>query len=129
MRVVLQRSFWFFMATWLLLSSVGVSWTQSTCLFTGVQKATLSMPKQVNHSDHAQLRRSTCFHFKHFQIKNQSAFSLKKQVLHSDRLAPISANFSFPTIQVALFSGTKNNVLLVPISQSVRRAYLQVYRI
>jgi hypothetical protein len=98
-------------------------------LFTGIQKATWSIQKSTGHPKETQIKRSTCFHFKHFQVKQHSVFSVKKQALKAD-LAPLCqaaiAQFQPVTGVVhAVHSYSES----VAIAQSLRRAFLQVYLI
>jgi hypothetical protein len=129
MRSFLQRSFLLFLATWLLLSSIGVAWTQSTCLFTGIQKESWSVRKLIDQKKTTQLKRSTCFHFKHFQIKNQSAFAAKKHAIPMGNCPSNSESFAKPI----RFSNSRSvfiaNSDQIPIAQTIRRAYLQIYQI
>lgn len=129
MRPFLQRSFLLFLATWLLLSSVGVAWTQSTCLFTGIQKESWSVKKLIDQNKTTQLKRSTCFHFKHFQIKHQSAFAAKKQAISMDRCLSMSELLVRPIRFITSRSVFVTNSDPIPIAQTIRRAYLQIYQI
>jgi hypothetical protein len=129
MRIFLNRSFLLLFVVWFLAANVGFSWTQSTCLFTGIQKASWTIQKSTGHPKQTQIKRSTCFHFKHFQVKQHSVFSVKKQALKAD-LAPLCqaaiAQFQPVTGVVhAVHSYSES----VAIAQSLRRAFLQVYLI
>ena len=129
MRNYLNRGFLLLFVTWFLAANVGFSWTQSTCLFTGIQKASWTIQKSTGHPKETQIKRSTCFHYKHFQVKQHSVFSVKKQAftvdwasLNHDAIAqfkPITA-----VVQTA-----QSYSASIPISQSLRRALLQVYLI
>ncbi len=129
MRTFLNRSFLFLFVAWFLTANVGFSWTQSTCLFTGIQKASWTIQKSTGHPKETQIKRSTCFHFKHFQVKQHSVFSVKKQAL--------SVDFgSFDNSLLAQFKPVFGVVhtaqsypASVPIAQTLRRALLQVYLI
>ncbi len=129
MRTFLKRSFLFLFVAWFLGANVGFSWTQSTCLFTGIQKASWSIDKPIEHSKQAQLSRSTCFHYKHFQVKQQATYSLKKlaflmDMRHlDDQILPQSRNYAVFVEETFIPSPS------IPIAQSVRRAFLQVYLI
>ena len=129
MRTFLNRSFLFLFVAWFLTANVGFSWTQSTCLFTGIQKASLTIQKSTGHPKETQIKRSTCFHFKHFQVKQHAVFIVKKQALSVDLASfdnSLLAQFK-PVFGVvhAVQSYTAN----VPNAQSLRRALLQVYLI
>lgn len=129
MRTLVQRSFLLFFACWLLLSSIGVAWTQSTCLFTGIQQVSWTEKKSVKTFPETQIRRSTCFHFKHFQIKHQSAFASKKQFNQLDLPLDVFIH-GLDDAQVCLTRSVLSiSPQRTPPVQSVRRAFLQVYLI
>lgn len=129
MRSLLKRAFLFFFVAWFLAANVGFSWTQSTCLFTGIQKASWTIQKSTGQPKETQIKRSTCFHFKHFQVKQHSVFSVKKQALKAD-CAPLGHAV---IAQFQPVPGVVHPVncyaASVPIKQSLRRALLQVYLI
>ena len=129
MRNIAHRCFLILLTAWLLVSSVGVAWSQATCLFTGIQKLSWANEKPLNYSRKSEIKRSPCFHYKHFQLKNSPAFGAKK---HSICLLPhIQRTFLSTEIKPS-FIWNKNvdlSTLYVPVSQSVRRAHLQIYRI
>jgi hypothetical protein len=129
MRTIAHRSFLILLTAWLLVGNVGVAWSQATCLFTGVQKLSWASEKPLNNSRKSEIKRSPCFHYKHFHLKNSSAFVSKK--LSISLLLPIPRAFlltgskpSFVCKKSGDFSG-----LVIPESQAVRRAHLQVYLI
>lgn len=128
MRTFLQRSFLLMLVTWLLLSSIGVAWTQSTCLFTGIQKESWSVAKFSDPHKTTQIKRSTCFHYKHFQIKHQSAFAAKKQVSLGNDFS-ISELTDRPICFLNSVSVIIPNSSPIPLSQTIRRAFLQIYQI
>ena len=129
MRTFLNRSFLLFFVTWFLAANVGFSWTQSTCLFTGIQKASWTIQKSTGHPKETHIKRSTCFHYKHFQVKQHSVFSGKKQAFTAD-WASLShdAIAQFKPI-TAVVQTAQSYSASIPISQSLRRALLQVYLI
>jgi hypothetical protein len=130
MRSLTQRSLLIFLTAWLLLSSIGVAWSQATCLFTGIQKLSWATEKPLNNSRKSEIKRTPCFHYKHFQLKNQSAFASKKQVIN--HIAPGKV-YVFSSAPEPLFAGQEacnlNSSSFFVKSQTVRRAHLQVYRI
>jgi hypothetical protein len=129
MRTIAHRSFLILLTAWLLVSSVGVAWSQATCLFTGIQKLSWANEKPLNNSWKSEIKRSPCFRYKHFQLKNSSAFRAKR---HSICLLPhIQRTFLSKDIKPSFIWNTNVDLstLYVPVSQSVRRAHLQIYRI
>jgi hypothetical protein len=129
MRNIANRCFLILLTAWLLVSSVGMAWSQATCLFTCIQKLSWANEKPLNNSRKSEIKRSPCFHFKHFQLKNSSAFGAKK---HSICLLPHIQRAFLSTEIKPSFIWNKNvdlSTLYVPVSQSVRRAHLRIYRI
>jgi hypothetical protein len=130
MRSLTQRSLLIFLTAWLLLSSIGVAWSQATCLFTGIQKLSWATEKPLNNSRKSEIKRTPCFHYKLFQLKNQSAFASKKQVIN--HIAPGKV-YVFSAAPEPLFARQEeynlNDSSFIVKSQAVRRAHLQVYRI
>ena len=130
MRTLTHRSILIFLTAWLLLSSIGVAWSQATCLFTGIQKLSWATEKPLNNSRKSEIKRTPCFHYKHFQLKNHSAFAFKKQAINL--IAPGNINV-FCAAPKPFFSFQEASKLYtsssIAKSQAVRRAYLQVYRI
>jgi hypothetical protein len=129
MRLFIHRSFLLFLASWLLLSSIGVSWTQSTCIFTGIQKEAWSVTKPINLPKKAEIKCSTCFHFKHFQIKHHSVFTTKKQTISAGLHPYENRSFTEPIEFINYDSECIANSSEIPIDQRLRRAYLQSYQI
>ncbi len=129
MRTIAHRSFLILLTAWLLVSSVGVAWSQATCLFTGIQKLSWANEKPLNNSRKSEIKRSPCFHYKHFQLKNSSAFGVKKHSIYL--LPPIEGAFLATVFKPSFVWNTNVDLttLFIPVSQSVRRAHLQIYRI
>jgi hypothetical protein len=129
MRNIAHRCFLILLTAWLLVSSVGVAWSQATCLFTGIQKLSWANEKPLNNSRKSEIKRSPCFHYKHFQLKNSSAFGAKKHSICL--LLHIQRTFLSTEIKPSFIWNTNVDLstLYVPVSQSVRLAHLQIYRI
>lgn len=129
MQTILRRFFALSLTAWLLLSSVGFVSTQSTCLFTGISQSSWSISKPIDNSHQTEFKRSTCFQFKHFQVKQQLAFSMKKQLAYSAIIplltCPVTSNYK--PVDLLIVKAIDNSISL--LGQSVRRAYLQVYLI
>ena len=130
MRTFTQRSLLIFLTVWLLLSTIGVAWSQATCLFTGIQKLSWANEKPLSNSGKAEIKRSPCFHYKHFQLKNQSAFASKKQAINLIALSKIFVFSATPKpFLVWLEAYNLKAFSFIPKSLAVRLAHLQVYRI
>lgn len=136
MRTFLQRCVLFFLVAWLFVASVGFSWAQSTCVFTGVQKSSWNSNAQCcakkqssSPANHTSLSRASCCHYKHFQVKQQ-VFSVHKKFSNWMTLA------TFERENYAVFIQKKWSVLPLeifdfnmPLRQTHRRAFLQIYLI
>jgi hypothetical protein len=129
MRTFLNRSFLLVFVAWFLAANVGFSWTQSTCLFTGIQKASWTIQKSTGLPKETQIKRSTCFHFKHFQVKQHSVFSVKKQALSVDLASFVhSLLVQFKPVASVVHTAQSYSASIA-IKHSLRRALLQVYLI
>ncbi|MFM7019630.1 MAG: HYC_CC_PP family protein [Aquirufa sp.] len=136
MRNNLKKGFCLLLAAWLLVANVGFAWSQSTCLFTGIQKTSWQYKANCcgekstqNPIQKTTLSRSSCCHYQHFQVKHQASFASEKQAFALDSwiTEPI-ASFDYP---ISSFAGYVTVVTPHPKSllPSVRRALLQTYRI
>ncbi len=136
MRNNLKKGFCLLFAAWLLVANVGVAWSQSTCLFTGIQKTSWQYKANCCGKNSSQtpvqkstLSRASCCHYQHFQVKHQASFTSEKQafVLYSWISEPI-ASFDYQISSFAVYVPlvTPRLKSLLP---SVRRALLQIYRI
>jgi hypothetical protein len=136
MRTFIQRSILYFLVAWLFVSSVGLSWTQSTCVFTGVQKSSWSSKvrccqnsKSGGNSGKSFLSRASCCHHKHFQVKQQvSVFQKKESQIISSVTFFSREAFSHAIINWLIVK-VDYRQLPQPLHPSSRRAYLQIYLI
>lgn len=136
MRNNLKKGFCLLWAAWLLVANVGFAWSQSTCLFTGIQKTswqykvTCCGKKSIQHPvQKTILSRTSCCQYQHFQVKHQASFVYKKQAFVLDswvRSLDVSFDFPIRTFAVDFPFNTPGKKIFLP---SVRRAYLQVYQI
>ncbi|MEY2894469.1 MAG: hypothetical protein RIS42_188 [Bacteroidota bacterium] len=130
------KGFCILLAAWLLVANVGFAWSQSTCLFTGIQKtswqdkATCCGKKSIqNPFQKTTISRASCCQYQHFQVKQQASYVLEKQAFVSYlwvKHADVSLSFSFHSFTVDIPLYTPDKKIFLP---SVRRAYLQVYQI
>jgi hypothetical protein len=136
MRNNLNKGFCLLLAAWLLVANLGFAWSQSTCLFTGIQKTSWQYKANCcgkktsqNPVHKTTFSRASCCHYKHFQIKHQASFVLEKQAFISDlwvKNTTVSFRYLIHSFKVDNPLGTSDQKILLP---SVRRAYLQIYRI
>ena len=136
MRNNLKKEFCLLFAAWLLVANVGFAWSQSTCLFTGIQKTSWQYKANCCGKNSSQtpvqkstLSQASCCHYQHFQVKHQASYVLEKQAFVSDLwVKHTDVSFCFP-----IHSFSVDILLDKPqpkiLQSSVRRAYLQIYRI
>lgn len=59
-----------FLAAWILFGSLGISWTDATCIYTGAKKTTLSKAESCcKKADQAHISRSNCCLLEKYQVK------------------------------------------------------------
>jgi hypothetical protein len=136
MRNNLYKGFCLLLAAWLLVANVGFAWSQSTCLFTGIQKTSwqykvncCGKKTSPNPVQKTTFSRASCCHYQHFQVKHQASFVLEKQAFASDlwvKNTTVSFRHLIHSFKVDNPLGTLDQKILLP---SVRRAFLQIYRI
>ncbi len=87
MKSAFKHFFLVFIAAWFLFSGLGLSWTESTCLFTGIKKNDFGnqincCKKQniENHHDGSQLYRSKCCSYDRYTIKFNFDQTVSKSV-------------------------------------------------
>ena len=136
MRNKLRKGVCLLLATWLLVANVGFAWSQSTCLFTGIQKTSWQYKASCcgkkstqNPVQKTTLSRASCCHYQHFQVKHQASYVLEKQAFVSDlwvKHTDVSFRFPIHSFSVDILLDKPHPIIL---QSSVRRAYLQIYRI
>ena len=59
-----------FLAAWILLGSLGISWTEATCIYTGSKKIALTKAESCcNKSSKAHISRAKCCLLDKYQVK------------------------------------------------------------
>jgi hypothetical protein len=120
-----------FLAAWILLGSLGISWTETTCIYTGAKKIALSKAESCcNKSSKAHISRAKCCLLDKYQVK--FSFDLTKG----------NKGFNFvyiPHIAAAQFLDfyvihqdsdiLSNQSNAPPLIQQIRLAKLQTYLI
>jgi len=121
-----------FLAAWILLGSLGISWTEATCVYTGAKKITVTKANSCcKKSTQAQLSRAQCCFLGKYQVKFN--FDLTKGNTALEWVfTPASTTVSFPSVDVVyqeLDFFTYFNANAPPLPQQVRLAQLQTYLI
>lgn len=136
MRFDLKKGFCLLLAVWLLLANVGFAWSQSTCLFTGIQKSSWSYrasccgKKSTNTpAQRPTFSRASCCHYQHFQVKQHASFVVKKQTFAwvpwlNTKDFVLNHRVFIPRLNEFFWAQERGELL-----PSVRRALLQIYRI
>jgi hypothetical protein len=131
MKFVAKSFISIFLAAWILLGSLGISWTETTCIYTGSKKIALTKAESCcNKSSKTYISRAKCCLFGKYQVKFN--FDLTK--------GNTAMIFAFTPIAVSSFY---QNLILnhqdfgyvsyhsnaPPLAQQVRLAKLQTYLI
>ena len=71
-----------------MVANVGFAWSQSTCLFAGIQKTSWQYKANCcgkkasqNPVQKTTFSRASCCHYQHFQVKHQASFLIEKKSL------------------------------------------------
>lgn len=121
-----------FLAAWILLGSLGISWTEATCIYTGAKK--VSVTKAVScckNNTQAQLSRAQCCFLGKYQVKFNFDLTKGNTALQWV-FTPASSAISYQSVDIAyqeLDLFTSFNANAPPLSRQVRLAQLQTYLI
>lgn len=137
MRNNLKKGFCLLLVAWLMVANVGFAWSQSTCLFTGIQKTSWQYKANCcgkkasqNPVQKTTFSRASCCHYQHFQVKHQASFVIDKKSVAFEPFVNSIIVSSFSTNRVLSEEDPSNlRPLFVPLPAERRRALLQVYRI
>ena len=121
-----------FLAAWILFGSLGISWTEATCVFTGAKKTSFSKAESCcKNTSEAHISRAKCCLLGKYQVKFNFDFTRGVKAIN---LAFVSASqpvaFSLSEIfyqELDSFSSFQANA--PPLSRQVRLAQLQTYLI
>ena len=132
MKKMAQSFMSFFLAAWILFGSLGISWTEATCVYTGAKKFTVSKAESCcKPSSQAQLSRAKCCFLGKYQVKFN--FDLTKGNTALEWVfTPASTTVSYPSIDVVyqeLDLSTYFHANAPPLTQQLRLAQLQTYLI
>jgi hypothetical protein len=121
----------FFLAAWILFGSLGISWTEATCVYTGAKKITLTKAESCcENSPQAQLSRAKCCILDKYQVKFN--FDLTKG--NSGLVFAFQPFSAFPSFLALRLTNQHPDFLTIhsnapPLPQLTRLAQLQTYLI
>ena len=132
MKIVAQSFTSLFLAAWILVGSLGISWTEATCVYTGAKKISVSKANSCcKKSTQAQLSRAKCCFLDKYQVKFN--FDLTKgDTALQWVFTPVATTVSYPAAEIVyqeLDSFTSFHANAPPLAQQVRLAQLQSYLI
>ena len=120
-----------FLAAWILFGSLGISWTEATCIYTGAKKTTITKAESCcKKTAEAHISRSKCCLLGKYQVKfNFDLTKGNKSIFLT--FVPFTSNlqFSEPFVfnqHLDYFSDQSN---APPLSLHIRLAQLQSYLI
>ena len=120
----------FFLAAWILFGSLGISWTEATCLYTGSKKITLTKAESCcKISKEAHISRAKCCLLGKYQVKFSFDFTKGNNGLIFASTLPLISQIVAPSViyQEQGFLSHPSNA--PPLSRQVRLAKLQTYLI
>lgn len=121
-----------FLTAWILFGSLGISWTEATCVFTGSKKTSFSKAESCcKNTSQAHISRAKCCLLGKYQVKFN--FDLTRGV-NAINLAFVSASQSLAIPSTEIFyqeldSFSSFQANAPPLSRQVRLAQLQTYLI
>jgi hypothetical protein len=132
MKLVAKSFTSLFLAAWILVGSLGISWTEATCVYTGAKKISVSKANSCcKKSTQTQLSRAKCCFLDKYQVKFN--FDLTKgDTALQWVFTPVATTVSYPASEIVyqeLNSFTSFYANAPPLDQQVRLAQLQTYLI
>ena len=122
----------FFLAAWILFGSLGISWTEATCVYTGAKKINLTKAESCcKNSPQAQISRAKCCILDKYQVKFNFDLTKGNKSIHWAYTPLLSwANFEANEhFYQELDSFVSLHANAPPLPQQVRLAQLQTYLI
>lgn len=120
-----------FLATWILIGSLGIAWTEETCVFTGAKKSTFSKAVSCCETpSQAHLSRAKCCLLNKNQLKFN--FDLTKGdtgLIFAFASIPLLPQFVAPSKIYQELDFLSPHLNAPPLSRQVRLAQLQTYLI
>ena len=121
-----------FLAAWILVGSLGISWTEATCIYTGAKKISVSQAVSCcKNNTQAQLSRAQCCFLGKYQVKFNFDLTKGNTALQWV-FTPASTAVSYQSVEIVyqeLDSFTSFHANAPPLGQQVRLAQLQTYLI
>ncbi|MEN9961565.1 MAG: hypothetical protein RL045_1819 [Bacteroidota bacterium] len=132
MKLMAKSFLSFFLAAWILLGSLGISWTEATCVYTGAKKTALSKAESCcKNSVQAHISRAKCCLLEKYQVKfnfnltkGNAAIQFAFVPFLGQNLIYFERNFYQ---ELGSFRSFQANA--PPLSRQVRLAQLQSYLI
>ncbi|TBH69700.1 HYC_CC_PP family protein [Aquirufa antheringensis] len=121
----------FFLAAWILFGSLGISWTEATCIYTGAKKTTITKAESCcKKTTEAHISRAKCCLLGKYQVKFN--FDLTKgNTAMIFAFTPISVSSFYQNLdlnhQGPGYVSYHSNA--PPLAQQIRLAQLQTYLI
>ncbi len=132
MKLVAKSFTSLFLAAWILVGSLGISWTEATCVYTGAKKISVSQANSCcKKSTQAQLSRAKCCFLDKYQVKFNFDLTKGDTALQWVFISVYTA-VSFQSVEIVyqdLDSFTSFHANAPPLPQQVRLAQLQTYLI
>ena len=120
-----------FLAAWILLGSLGISWTETTCIYTGAKKTSFTKAESCcKKTSEAHISRAKCCLLGKYQVKFNFDLSKGSQALVF-AFSPILSTSTvkspdFYIQELDYFSYISN---APPLTRQIRLAKLQTYLI
>jgi hypothetical protein len=132
MKKMAQSFMSFFLAAWILFGSLGISWTEATCVYTGAKKITVSKAESCcKPTSQAQLSRAKCCFLGKYQVKFNFDLTKGHQAIqfafnspNPSDTRPFGESFYQEIDSIHLFQANAP-----PLTRQVRLAQLQTYLI
>ena len=132
MKIVAQSFTSLFLAAWILVGSLGISWTEATCVYTGAKKISVSKANSCcKKSTQAQLSRAKCCFLGKYQVKFNFDLTKGNTALQWV-FTPVSTAVSYQSAEIVyqeIDTYTSFHANAPPLAQQVRLAQLQTYLI
>jgi hypothetical protein len=131
MKIFAQNFLTIFLAAWILLGSLGISWTEATCVYTGVKKTSFTKAESCcKKTSEAHISRAKCCLLGKYQVKFNFDLSKGSQALVFTFPPVLSATTvkspDFYIQELDYFSYTSH---APPLTRQARLAQLQTYLI
>ena len=121
-----------FLAAWILFGSLGISWTEATCIYTGSKKRAISKAESCcNKPSEAHISRAKCCFLGKYQVKFNFDLTKGNTALQWV-FTPASTAVSYQSVKIVYQEIDNFNLFQAnapPLTRHVRLAQLQTYLI